>query len=70
MSGTTFRVFVDGTQINSGTMTELTSGNIGFTTWTIPSFRYWYIDDVIVRPYVNPEPTAARVRSRPPPWAS
>ena len=60
MYGTTLRVFVDGTQINSATnLTELTSGNIGFTTWTIPSGSYWYIDDVIVRRYVRPEPTAA-----------
>jgi len=61
--GTGMRVFKDGTQINptSGSFNvggELASGNIGFHKWNMSSGAWW-VDDVIVRRYVDPEPTAA-----------
>jgi len=61
--GTGMRVFKDGTQINptSGSFnvgSEVASGNIGFHKWNLSSGAWW-IDDVIVRRYVDPEPTAA-----------
>ncbi|HYU07346.1 MAG TPA: DUF2341 domain-containing protein, partial [Thermoplasmata archaeon] len=60
--GTGMRVFKDGTQINpaSGTVnvgTEMASGNIGFRKWSIGTGFAWWIDDVIVRRYADPEPT-------------
>ena len=61
--GTGMRVFKDGTQINptSGSFnvgSELASGTIGFHKWNMSSGAWW-IDDVIARRYVDPEPTAA-----------
>jgi hypothetical protein len=61
--GTGMRVFKDGTQINptSGSFnvgSQLASGTIGFHKWNMSSGAWW-VDDVIVRRYVDPEPTAA-----------
>jgi hypothetical protein len=62
--GTNMRVLRNGTQIvptsgwaNVGT--ELSSGSVGFRAWNILSGQAWWIDDVVVRKYVNPEPTTA-----------
>ncbi|MDZ7379745.1 MAG: DUF2341 domain-containing protein, partial [candidate division KSB1 bacterium] len=61
--GTGVRIFKDGTQINpaSGSFnvgTELASGNVGFRKWAIGTgFRAWWVDDVVARRYVDPEPT-------------
>ncbi len=62
--GTGMRVFKDGTQINpaSGSFnvgTELTSGNIGFRKWNVDPGFAWWIDDVVARKYVDPEPSSS-----------
>ena len=60
--GTGMRVFKDGTQINpaSGAFnvgTELSLGNIAFRKYNVATGFAWWIDDVVVRRYVDPEPT-------------
>jgi hypothetical protein len=62
IDGTGMRVFKDGTQIlpASGSFdvgTELASGNIGFKKWSVGAGEAWWIDDVVARKYVDPEPT-------------
>ena len=62
--GTGMRVFKDGAQINpaSGSFdvgTELTSGNVGFRKASVGAGFAWWIDDVIVRRYVDPQPTTS-----------
>ncbi len=62
--GQNMRVFKDDTQINpsSGWFdvgANHTSGSIGFHTWRVPAGSYWWIDDVILRQYVDPEPTTS-----------
>jgi hypothetical protein len=60
MAGTTMRTLVNGVDIGSiGGLTELTSGNIAFRKFVVPVGASWWIDDVIARRYVTPEPTAA-----------
>lgn len=64
IDGTGMRVFKDAVQIvpTSGSYnvgTELSSGNIGFRKWDIPSGDAWWIDDVAARKYVDPEPTTS-----------
>jgi outer membrane protein assembly factor BamB len=62
ISGTGMRVFINGAQVNpaSGAFnvgTALASGNIGVGKYRVGTG--WWIDDVILRRYVNPEPTSA-----------
>lgn len=64
IDGTGMRVFQDGTQTNpvSGSRdvgTELASGNVGFRKYNIGTGEAWWIDDVVVRKYVDPEPIPA-----------
>jgi hypothetical protein len=62
--GTGMRVFQDGAQVNpvSGATdvtplgTNIPSGNIGFAKWDTTGATWW-VDDVIARRYVYPEPT-------------
>lgn len=61
IDGTGMRVFQDGTQINpaSGSRdvgTEVASGNVGLRKYNIGTGEAWWIDDVVVRRYVDPEP--------------
>jgi hypothetical protein len=60
--GTKARMFKDGAQLNpaSGSLdvgTDLASGTVGFGKYSLTGT--WWIDDVIARRYVDPEPTAA-----------
>ena len=60
--GTGMRVFKEGVQINppGGSYdvgNELDRGNVGFRKWLVGSGTAWWIDDVTVREYVEPEPT-------------
>ena len=62
IDGTGMRVFKDGAQLlpASGSFdvgTELASGNIGFKKWAVGAGEAWWIDDVVARKYVDPEPT-------------
>ena len=69
MEGTTFRVFLNGALVNSASgLTQLTTGNVGFgknvtPTSAVPPGVVW-IDDVVVRRYAFPEPTAGTEPSR------
>lgn len=57
ISGTTLRDFINGVQVNAATgLTELISGSVAFDKFRVPPGDSWWIDDVIVRRYVNPEP--------------
>ena len=57
MFGTTLRTVVNGVDVGSiGGLTELASGNIAFRQFVVPPGASWWIDDVIARRYVNPEP--------------
>ncbi len=59
MAGTTYRVFVNGAAVReAASLTELTSGSIGFYKYVVPAGLQIWIDDVIARRYVFPEPTA------------
>ena len=59
MSGTALRVFVNGAQVNSvDGLTDLLSGNIGLEKVTVPAGVGFWIDDVVIRRYASPEPTA------------
>ncbi len=67
--GTGMRVFKDGTQINpaSGSYnvgTRLASGNIGFRKWETGAGAWW-IDDIVARRYVDPEPSTALAAEEP-----
>ncbi|MEE9115587.1 MAG: DUF2341 domain-containing protein, partial [Thermoplasmata archaeon] len=62
--GSSMRVMKDGVQIvpASGWTdvgNEISSGSVGFRIWNMPTGQAWWIDDVLVRRYVNPEPTAS-----------
>jgi hypothetical protein len=62
--GSSMKVMKDGMQIvpASGWTdvgNELTSGSVGFRIWNMPTGQAWWIDDVLVRRYVDPEPTAS-----------
>ena len=60
MFGTTLRTFVNGVDLGSiSGLTELASGNIAFRKFVVPTGASWWIDDVIARRYVTPEPAAA-----------
>ena len=60
MVGTTMTTFVNGANIGSiAGLTELASGNIAFRKFVVPTGASWWVDDVIARRYVTPEPTAA-----------
>jgi hypothetical protein len=68
VTGTNMRVLVDGAQAvpSVGWSTvggDLTSGSLGFRVWHIPAGERWWIDDVIARRYVDPEPTASLATS-------
>ncbi len=63
ISGTGMRIFKDGVQVNPATGsfnvgTQLTSGNVGFRKDDTGTGAWW-IDDVVARRYVDPEPTTA-----------
>ena len=60
MFGSTFYLFVNGTlQTTASGQTELASGNVGFGKIIVPPGASWWLDDVVARKYVNPEPTSA-----------
>lgn len=65
LRGTQGRVFRDGSLANPATGTaplgtSFASGNIGFRKWSLPSAgQDWWVDDVTVRRYTDPEPTTA-----------
>jgi len=60
MSGTTLTVFVNGAPVNSASgLTDLVSGNVGFEKVTVPTAGGFWVDDVIIRRYASPEPTAS-----------
>ena len=42
-----------------GGLTELTTGNVAFRKFVVSAGASWWIDDVIVRRYANPEPASA-----------
>jgi hypothetical protein len=59
MHGTTLVNFLNGVQVSSVTsLAKLSSGNVGLHKWTVPVGGPWWVDDVIARKYVNPEPTS------------
>ena len=59
MYGSGAHSFVNGVEnfFVSGLFDHL-SGNIGFEKMEIPGGSNWWIDDVIVRKYINPEPVS------------
>ena len=62
ISGTGWRAFCNDTQVApaagfSTTGGELSSGSVGFRVANIPAAQNWWIDDVVVRRFVYPEPT-------------
>lgn len=62
--GSSMKMMKDGVQIvpASGWTdvgNELSSGSVGLRIWNMPIGQAWWIDDVIVRRYVDPEPTAS-----------
>jgi hypothetical protein len=64
LTGTKMRVLIDGTQTApadgwADVGGELETGSIGFRVGNIPANHDWYIDDVIARRYVDPEPTTS-----------
>lgn len=60
MQGTTLWSFINGAAINSASgLAQLTSGNVALQKWRVPAGNSWWVDDVIVRRYVNPEPTGS-----------
>lgn len=60
MNGSTLRNFVNNVQINVVTgETQIASGNVGLSKYIVPPGASWWVDDVIARKYVNPEPGSA-----------
>ena len=64
ITGTQWRTFCNDTQAApaagfSTTGGELTTGSVGFRVANIPVGQNWWVDDVVVRRFVNPEPTSA-----------
>jgi len=61
ISGTFMRAFKDGVEIlaaDGGSVAA--SGNLGFWANIIAAGKAIWIDDVVARPYVNPEPSVSR----------
>jgi hypothetical protein len=60
MHGDTYRVFLDGDLLHTQDgLDAITSGNIGFDKFVIPSGEGLWLDDVVVRRFVFPEPEVA-----------
>jgi hypothetical protein len=71
IAGTGTRVFKDGAQINPGSGSlavglEQTTGSFSFRKYNVPSGVAWWIDDVVGRKYVDPEPSAAAASEQTP----
>ncbi|HRP06922.1 MAG TPA: hypothetical protein PLL69_00410 [Gemmatimonadales bacterium] len=59
MHGDTYHVFYNGVQVSlQDGLDDLPSGNIGFNKYVIPPGNQLWIDDVVVRKFVHPEPQA------------
>jgi hypothetical protein len=64
ITGTQWRAYCNDTQVApaAGTSTtggELATGSVGFRVSDIPVGQNWWIDDVVARRYVSPEPGTA-----------
>jgi hypothetical protein len=60
MHGSTYRVFLNGEQINTQDgLDGITTGNVGFSKFVVPPGNGLWLDDVIARRYVFPEPVSA-----------
>jgi hypothetical protein len=64
IKGTEMKILKDDSQLlpSSGWQdvgSQLTSGSIAFRAWGIPAGEYWWMDDVKVRKYTDPEPTTS-----------
>ncbi|MGH7583383.1 MAG: DUF2341 domain-containing protein [Gemmatimonadales bacterium] len=58
MVGTTYRVFLNGAEVReAGPLTDMTSGSIGIYKYVVPAGLQVWVDDVVARRYVFPEPT-------------
>ena len=68
MVGTTYRLFLNGNLVTTAEgLVELTSGNVGFVKFVVPDGTQLWIDDVVARPYVFPEPTTSLGPEQPAP---
>lgn len=60
IAGSVFHGFINGVEVNTASgLTDLTTGNIGFQKFGVPTGATWWLDDVVARRYVNPEPVSA-----------
>jgi len=62
IAGQNARVLVNDTQVipaagSTNVGTELTSGSVSLYAYQLGNAQSWYVDDLIVRRYVDPEPT-------------
>ena len=60
-SGTSSRVWVDGQQVAPASGwgsvgTEYPTGSVILRTWRVPTGEEFWVDDVSVRPFAEPEP--------------
>jgi hypothetical protein len=60
--GTKFRILVDGQQVEPTTGwldvgNDFATGSVGFRAFEVPTGQNFWVDDVRVRPLVDPEPT-------------
>ncbi len=68
MSGSTYRVFLNGSELREvGGLTDLTSGNVALYKYIVPPGMQVWVDDVVARRYVFPEPTTALGMQQPTP---